>query len=305
MDRIGIELGDHLGPEHLEHLVDLVLHEGVRRQPEHQLVTSHRLVRGRLFGHLIGLATQHPTLFDEVVEHRLVGDGAGALRPYRDSLLVGNGVVVVAHQRVEVPTATAQGNLAGPLPVVQTNDRIGHHHVVVLELPQWLGAVGHALFVGVDATLEVVDGLEVEGNGTDAELAGLGEGTRVAATHPDGRVALALVGLGQNVVRVRHREVLPLEHVVLLLPHPRDLADDFVPLGFGGVLIQNVEGGDLVAAGSAAGAPLEASLEDVIEQRHPLGRPHRVVDPGGEVHDAGTDMDALGSVGQIAHHHFG
>jgi len=31
VDRVAVELGDDLGPEDLQHLVDLVLHEGVGR----------------------------------------------------------------------------------------------------------------------------------------------------------------------------------------------------------------------------------------------------------------------------------
>ena len=61
-----------------------------------------------------------------------------------------------------------------------------------------------ALLVGVDAALEVVDRLEVEGDGADAELAGLGERAGVAAGHPDRRVPEA-VGLGQDVVRASAR----------------------------------------------------------------------------------------------------
>ena len=101
--------------------------------------------------------------------------GVGPLRPDRHALLMGDGVVVVAHQGVEVATTAAKGHLSGLLPVAEADDGVGHHHVVVLELPEGLGAVGDALLVGVDAALQVVDGLEVEGDGPDAQLAGLGE----------------------------------------------------------------------------------------------------------------------------------
>ena len=122
---------------------------------------------------------------------------------------------------------------------------------------------------------------------------------------PDGRVSLPLVRLGQDVVGIGHGEVVALELVVLLLPHPRDLTDDLVPLRLGRVLVEDVERSDLVAACAPARAPLEPSLEEVVEHGHPLGRPHRVVHPRREVHDAGPDVDPVGGVGQIAHGHLG
>ena len=249
--------------------------ERVGREAEHQLVAADLLVLGRLLRHLVGITAQHPPVLDQVVQHALVGHRVGPLGPDRHPLLVGNGVVVVAHQRVQIAPAAPEGDLTGPLPVAQADHRVGHHDVVVRELTQGLGAVGDALLVGLDPALQVVDRLEVEGDGADAELAGLRERARIAAPHPDGRVALAPVGLGEDVVGIGHREVLPLEHVVLLLPHPWDLMDDLVPLRLGRVLVQDVEGGDLVAARPSSGAPLEPALEEVVEHGDPLRRCRR------------------------------
>ena len=151
---------------------------------------------------------------------------------------------------------------------------------------------------------QVEDRLEVERDGADAELAGAGEGRRVTAGDPDRRVALA-VRLGQHVVRGRHGEVLAVELVVHLLPHPRDLLDDLFPLGLGRVLVEDVEGGHLVAAGAAAGAPLEAPVGDVVEHRGPLGVAHRVLLARREAVDAGRQVDVVGVAGDVTHDDLG
>jgi hypothetical protein len=78
------------------------------------------------------------------------------------------------------------------------------------------------------------------------------------------------VGLGQDVVGLLDPEELALERVVALLPHAQDLGSGLVPhlLGLGG---EQVEGGHLVAAGAAAGAPLVAAAGDVVEHGDALG----------------------------------
>ena len=126
----------------------------------------------------------------------------------------------------------------------------------------------------------------------------------IAAGHPDGRVALA-VGLGEDVVGRRHGEVLALEHVVTLLPHAWDLADDLVPLGLGRVLVEDVEGGHLVAARTAAGPPLEPVVGEVVHHGGPLGVADGVLLAGRQTVDGRTDVDPLGPGGHVAHDRLG
>ena len=64
-----------------------------------------------------------------------------------------------------------------------------------------------------------------------------------------------------------------------------------------------MEPGDLVAAGAAAGAELEAALGEVIEHRHPLGDLRRVVDLGQWVEDPRPEVGARRAPGERAEEH--
>ena len=197
MHPVQVVLGDDLVAEELEQLDDLVVVE-VLRQAEHELVTANTLVGLELLGDLLGVADHHEPTGDELVEH-LIGiavtdhvhqpdrwarpcDRIGRLR---------HRVVVQIDHRHQVRADPFEGELARQVAVFEAEDAVGHHDVVVHELPERLLAPGNAFLVGLDAALEVVDGLEVEGDGADAELARLLERGRVAAGNPDRRMPLA------------------------------------------------------------------------------------------------------------------
>ena len=294
---IAVVVGDDLGAEQLDHLDHLVVLEALVRDAEDELVATDLLVLGDLLVDLVGRAAQQVARLDQRVERRLVGDRERRVRPHDGVLLGRHRVVVHVDHRVEVATAGRHGDLAGPLAVRQADHGVGHHDVVVHELAERLGAVGDALLVGVDAPLEVVDGLEVERDCADALLAGGRERAGVATADPQRRVART-VRLGQDVVGLLDLEELPVERVVLLLPHAQDLGSGLVPhlLGLRG---EEVEGGHLVAAGTAARAPLVAIAGDVVEHGDSLGVAHRMVDRPGQVHDPGADVDLLGLGGDV------
>ena len=56
--RIGVELGDDVFPEHLDHLDDLIVGEALIGSAERDLVTADVLVRLHLLAHLFGVAQQ-------------------------------------------------------------------------------------------------------------------------------------------------------------------------------------------------------------------------------------------------------
>ena len=62
---------------------------------------------------------------------------------------------------------------------------------------------------------------------------------------------------------------------------------------------------DLVAAGAAAGAPLEAVVGEVVEHRGALGVAHRVLLARREAGDARAEVDVVGLRGDVAHHDLG
>ena len=201
----------------------------------------------------------------------------------------------------QVATALGHGHRPGLVAVFQTDAGVGHHHVVVLVLADLFDWVLDGLLVGVDPTLQVVDGFEVEGDGTDAEGASLGEGRRVATCHPDRGVSRA-VWLGKDVVGGGDGEELAVEVIVLLLPHARNFADDLVPLGLGLAGIHDVEGPQFVAASASAGAELEPVVGEVVEHGGPLGNTDRVFLPGRETGDGRAEVDVVGLSGHPAHY---
>jgi hypothetical protein len=57
-----------------------------------------------------------------------------------------------------------------------------------------------------------------------------------------------------------------------------------------------------VATGASTGAELEASARKMVEHRNPLRHLRWVVDLRQRVENARTQVDAFGSVGQVAEH---
>ena len=251
-------------------------------QTKDQLVATDTLVLGDLLGHFVGGAAQHVATLDECVEEGL-GVAAGDFAnhnawawPHDGVHRLRHRVVVHIHHGHEVAREAIECQLASALAVVEADNRVGHHHVVVHVLTEWLGAVGDGVLVRLNAAAQVEDGFEVERNGADAEFASASEGWRVATGHPDWGMTLA-VWLGQNVVRGWHGEVLALEGVVELLPHPWNFVDSFFPLALGAARIHDVERGNFVAAGAATRAPLVAIVGDVVEHGDAFGVTNWVV----------------------------
>ena len=303
MHPVGVELGDHLVAEDLDHLEDLLVLEALVGQAEHQLVGAHGDIGLlQLLAHLLGRAAQHVAGVDGEVEGGLVGQAGGRLGPGGGALPLGDGVVVQAHHRVQVAPAVHQRDLPRPVAVLQADDGVGHHHVVVHVGAVGLGALRDGLLVAVDAALEGGRGLEVEGDGADAHASGGGEGGRVAAGHPQRRVG-AVEGFGEDVVVGRHTEVLALVGVVPLGPHAGYLGHHLVPHGLGLGGEGAVEGGHLVAAGAPAGAELEASLAEVVEHGGPLGDANRMLLGGGQAGDCRAQVDVAGLGRDPADHH--
>ncbi|GAA3097781.1 hypothetical protein GCM10020254_48940 [Streptomyces goshikiensis] len=87
--------------------------------------------------------------------------------------------------------------------------------------------------------------------------------------------------------------------------HLGELRDGLLPDLLGVVHVRDAghEAEDLVAAGAAPGAELEAPPGEVVEHGDLLGHLHRVVDGGERVEDAGAEVDALGGVGEVGEEH--
>lgn len=64
----------------------------------------------------------------------------------------------------------------------------------------------------------------------------------------------------------------------------------------------DVEGRHLVGPRPPPGAELETPIGEVVENGHLFRAAHGMVDPGAEVEDPRTDMDALGHSCQVARH---
>ena len=207
---------------------------------------------------------------------------------------LGERVVVQEHERevVAAHLGGLVGDVAGVLLALGADDRRRDHHVVV-DVPAHGRGLGHGLLVGLHVAAHLVDGADGEAEHADAVAAGLGVGVGVAGRHPDRWVrGAAAVGLGEDVALGR-RERRPVVGVERRLPHLLELPDDLVPhgLGLGG---PQAEGADLVRAGAAAAAELEAALGQVVAHGDPLGQAHRVVLRRVQRPDARAHVDALG-----------
>ena len=307
MHRVGVELWNHVLAKDLEHLEHFfVLHR--TRQAEYELVTAHGLILLDLLGDLVGGAAEQVPASNQRVEETLrivasnIADGNRCLWPHDRVRGLWHCVVIQVDHRDQIATEAVDRQRPGALAIAETDDRVGHHDVVVHVLTERLCARLDGFFVGVDAAAEVEDRFEVERDRADAQLAGPGKCGGIATRHPDRRVSFA-VRLGQDVVRCGHSEMLALEGVVELLPHARDLVYRFFPLAFGGVLVQDVERGDLVATCAATGAPLVTVIREVIERCGALGVTHGMIDSRREVVDRRAEVDAFGTRGYVAHDH--
>ena len=298
---VGVVLGDHLLPENLDHLEDLLMGHALDGQAEDHLVAPHLLIAGHLLAHLLGGPAEQVAALDGQVQHLVCPTRVvGRVRPGNGVRGLGHGVVVEVDHGDQVAPTLGFGDRPGCFPVLEADHRVGHHHVVVPELSDLLDRVDDGLLVGLHPTLQVVDRLEVEGDGPDAHRPGFGEGGRVPTGHPERRVAGA-VGLGEDVVRGGHGEVLAVEVVVLLLPHTRDLPYDLVPHGFRLVGVEDVEHAELVTAGTPTGAELESAVRDVVEHGGALSDPGRVLLLGREAGDGRADVDVVSLGGHVAH----
>ena len=209
--------------------------------------------------------------------------------------------MVEVHHGDQISAPLAKRYLASLLACLTADDRVRDHHVVILELADRIGAVCNALLVGLDPTPQCEDRLEVECDGTDAHLAGGLEGGRVPTGDPDRRMTLS-IGLGQDVVRSRHRERFAMELIVDLFPHTGNLTHDLIPFRLGGVLVHDVEALHLMASCTTTGSPFEPVVGEVVHRRGALGEPHRVFLAGRQTVDRGAQVDVVGLRGHVADH---
>ena len=179
----------------------------------------------------------------------------------------------------------------------------GHHHVVVHERADGLG-VADLVLVGLQHRLELADGAHREAQHAEAVAGRHGVAGGVARRVPHGRMGL-VERLGEDLAG-RQGPVLTLVALVLVLhPHLGELPDDVLPdlPGVGQVAHLGQEAEDLVGARTPPRAELEAAVGEVVQHRHLLGHLGRVVHLRQRVEDARAQVDPIGGVGQVAHHH--
>ena len=234
--------------------------------------------------------------------------GSGTSSGYTGRLLgLGEGVVVLEHQRLEVAELhLLHHHPTGLLAVFQAHQAVGDHHVVVHVLAGGLG-MGNGVLVGLHVGGHLIDGGHVEAEHAEAVAGGLLIGGGVARRHPHGRVGVA-IGLGQHVEGAPGARLGRLEGGAVGMgvggaaPDLLELPDHLVPVGLG-LRRVDAETADLVASRPSAGAELEPALAHVVEHGHPLGQLDGVVHDGVQVEDARSHVD-LGGLGKgMGHEH--
>ena len=290
------ELGQHLPPEQLDRLHDVLVPVAPGLQHEDDLVDAGLLVAAEVLADLVRGADGAPQ------PGRVTGGHLGAQRLLLDR--PGHGLRVEALRRSPLLVLAPHVGHAGPvlaedvevaegvaeevgaldaaadglvLVVVQHHRaHAGHLRVDATSPPA--RTLGQRALVLADPAAGLLGVDEGEGERADALLGREEDGVAPGARDPQRRVRL-LHRLGHDVAG-RHLHVLAVDAGEGLLGHAADGHLEALQPRVALLSGVDAEAAQLGLARRLARAELDPAVRDEVEHRHPLGRAGRVVEPG-------------------------